>query len=177
MCIFCGQATNAGLINAYIAFANVSAALTPPVPIRIDAVEVAPYLDVPNDSTFSAAAAATYSNYPGSRQYQTANPLSMGQYVDLYRHFVLFYTHVYTDGQLAAIAANYVQVPGQTVNPTLMCYEASTQTIVPTGVSLTDPYLRAYIAQDVFYHPYFADCQVALYLAIQQAGAILANCF
>ena len=34
VCIFCGQATSAGLINAYIQFANTSAALTPSVPVR-----------------------------------------------------------------------------------------------------------------------------------------------
>ncbi len=91
VCIFCGQAT-AGLINAYIQFANTSAALTPSVPVRIDAIEVAPYLDAPQDTTFATAAAASYSNYPGSLQYKTATPLSIGQYVDLFRHFVFFYS-------------------------------------------------------------------------------------
>ena len=143
----------------------------------MDAIMVSVYLDTPNDSTFCAAAAATYSNYAGSSQYQTATPLSMGQYVDLYRHFILFYASVYTAGQLASIAANYEQAPGQTVNPFLMCYEASTQTMVPTPVSSTDPWLRAYIAHDVFYHPYFADCQTSLHVALQQNGVALATHF
>ena len=88
--------------------------------MRIDAIKVVPDLDVPLDSTFCTAAAATYSNYPGS-----ANTTDRGRRrcrwastSREYRHFVLFYTSFYTAGQLAAIAANYVQVPGQTVNPT-----------------------------------------------------------
>ena len=132
---------------------------------------------MPLDSTFCTAAGATYSNYPGSNQYQTATPLSMGQYIDLYRHFILFYTSAYTGGQLAAIAANYVQVPGQTVDPFLMCYECSTQTVVPRPISTTDPWLRSFIGHDVYYHPYFADAQLALHVAVQQGGVGLCTSF
>ena len=63
VCIFCGQATSASLVDAYMNYAAQPGAPS----WRMDAIEVAPYLDVPLDSTFCTAAAATYSNYPGRR--------------------------------------------------------------------------------------------------------------
>jgi hypothetical protein len=58
-----------------------------------------------------------------------------------------------------------------------MCYECSTQPVVGRPVSTTDPWLRSFIAHDVFYHPYFADCQTALHVACQQAGVALCTSF
>jgi hypothetical protein len=169
---FGSQDSGAGVTANIAGFANLYNATSPAIPIQVDAILRAPYDDINVDAPIVNAAASTYSNYPGSLQYQSTVPWPMGDYVDLVRHHEMYTTlHVtYGAAQVAAIAG-YVLAPGQTAPPYFIGYEGSIQTAVPPGPALEDWQLRADITCDLSYHPYYYDANRA-YFTAQQIGGL-----
>lgn len=166
---------NAVALNM-IQFANTYNSASPANPLRIDAIMISVYPDMDVDILVTAAAASTYSNRPGSIQYLSTTPWTMGMYADLLRH-AIFYSSAYIpdiQSQIGAIDV-YKLVPGQTETPFLMAYEASIQDAVPWGVSTKNWFTRATISHDLNYHPYFYDTDQAFYMMCQQAGITLCN--
>jgi len=97
-------------------------------------------------------------------------------YVDLFRHYALYCAAELSAGNLGEIPA-YNLVPGQTAAPFLMGYEASIETVIPTGVSTTNWAIRGYMTHDFYFHPYFADAEDAFHLGVQSGGVSLATAF
>jgi len=170
--VFGGQGVDNAWAGGVVEFANLYNATSPAVPIQIDAIMTAVYLDIPSDLPIVAAAASTYSNYPGSLQYQSTTPWTMGMYVDFFRHFTLYYTAGQFDSN-NSIIPTYNLVPGQTAAPFMIIYEAATELLVPPGVSTTDWNIRPFITHDAYFHPFFCDANRAFHLGLQSGGAAL----
>jgi hypothetical protein len=177
--VFGGQAGNSQEVNAQVAFLNAYNVANPLAPYQMDAIAVAPYLNVPTDSTIATAAAATYSNYPQSLQYQTAAPWTMGMWCDLWRHHAYYQAGAPNISLNNTALASYVLVNNQ-APPTTICYEASVQIMTPTGLTVPttgDWFLRTYITNDIYFHPYFSDVNDAFHYSLQAAGATLEASF
>jgi hypothetical protein len=176
--VFGAQATASSSATAMVAYANRFNATSPATPVQIDAIMAAPYYNIPTDLPIAQVAAMTYSNYQGSLQYQCLTPWTIGMYIDLFRHYALYCLADNIASPASAIPNyNLSLVPGQTVPPFMMCYEASVQILVYTPVSVTDWSMRGYVAHDMYFHPYFADLNQAFYLGVQQSGAKIMCCF
>ena len=171
--IFGGQAGVSTVTTNMIGFANLYNGTSPANPIRMDAYMSAPYVDVPDDSTFATAAASVFSFYPGSTAYQTSTPWSMGMYLDLLRHFGLYCNAKWITSNTSVISTFNKSLAGQSNTPVATTYEGSWQDYVPKGVSSTDWTLRGAIAHDAFFHPYTADVDSSLHLSNQNAGCSL----
>ena len=157
-----------------INFANAYNATAPANPVRIDTVMLAPYWNMQPDAPITAAAASTYSTFPGSIQYGSTSPWSMAMYADLLRHSMRYNTGSPAEAAAnLAVMAPYQLAPGQTVRPGIMCYEGSVQYAVPPGVSNVDWVIRSQITYDLFYHPDFYDVNLAYYASLQQMGYTL----
>jgi hypothetical protein len=166
------QWTSTASVDAIVAYANAYNTANPSAPIRIDAVCVAPYPDAAQDSAWGSLAAAAYSNYPGSVSYQ-GNPVLLGTYIDLMKNQIAASAAGGTTASVGNLAA-YNTVAGQGAPPQLVCYEASIQSGVADNLSTTDYYLRAWIAHDIYFHPWFRDVETAFEVGCQQAGVALA---
>lgn len=177
--IFGGQWQNTTIASAIIGFANLynGSSPAPAVPIRIDGMMIAPYMGIANDTMISAAAASTYSNYPGSIKSRCTTPWTMGMFLDFYRHYLLYVTSTLMANDLAVNSTFNLALAGQTAVPFLMGYEASVAGGCPGLVSTTNWLMRAFISHDMFFHSNFTDVNAGYYAGLQAGGLVAANVY
>lgn len=163
--------SQSGTTQAMIQFANTYNASNPANPVLMDCIMVAPYLDIDTDVILASAAASVYSHLPGSIQYQSVTPWTLGAWVDLWRHHAR-YNLLQSDkvATQVAILPEFTLPAGQTAAPRLIAYEGGPEYVIPAAVSLTDWMLRIALAHDLSYHPYYYDVMVGFWQAMQSQG-------
>ena len=133
--------------------------------VPVTYVAVAPYLDFNSSATWLAAQA-----WP------------VGDQVDLMRHAIWFNTSNRGSKSLwaehAATIAEYFDVTydgNPWPAPTLICYEASVETVIPWGYPTGVTQLVKNLTHDAFAHPYIYDLDTTFYYMIQVGGATFCN--
>ena len=159
--LFGGQWSNTTFTSNMVTFAK-SGSVTKSIPIG--AIAVAPYMQPPSSTTYTAACSSTGGNWPCSLIH------------DFYRHYLKYSTSLIFDctSQLAVINGNYTPdvtpYAGQTNGrPSLYCYEAQIQQI--------DPLDHAPLQHDLFYSPAMADTINTFLQMLQDNGVSLANLY
>ncbi len=173
-----------GVTDAIVAYANANN-------IRIDALAIGPYWDIPNDYPLQVAFANVIATNPNSITYGTTQgntwPWTRAMAHDLLRHAIISDTRYLGAGtggaptgfltsQIESLSA-YTPVAGQTTRPVLVGYEASIERYAPYGlgnggIDLTDP-----IERDLFYDPGMYDTMNAFFLMNQAGGVSILNFF
>lgn len=153
----------------YIAYANTHG-------LRIDAISIAPYLDILTDQSITNAAASVASTNNQSIQFGNPHPWTQQDYVD-YVRFNTKYRLEFNDptssnavqhrNAINNVSTGY-NVPGFP-KPLLITYEGSNQTVVPANVGTTTlgP-VRAGLTHDTIYHPDFYYAETAYYASNQR---------
>jgi hypothetical protein len=128
-------------------------------------------------SSFMGGAALTATQWPTSLAYGNSKPIPRASYIDFVRHaFAYSNIQAYYNAHQAVL--NQYNVGSYPI-PVIGVYEASNETLVPTGVQTAEnplflaDYLRAAITADLTCDPAIYDCEKTIFLIGQQGGATL----
>jgi hypothetical protein len=144
--------------------------------IPIDAIAIAPYIDMDESPPFVMAAASICAD--DTRSVAFGKPvLPMAAYHDLLRHNIKY--HNFWNGPTGAITKTYNQIarthygtgPGFTYpTPKIIFYECAYSALIPSGVSKTHRVVRTGLTHDAIYHPSYYQTIQAFLQFCQQPG-------
>lgn len=141
---------------------------------KVDAVAIAPYVNMDTSPTFAMSAAAICAN----DQRSIANPanggpgvlMPMDAYQDMTRHHIKYNRTWNGPGSLIDTHVQAIAASGYLPAPKIVGYEGGWSAAIPPGVSKQAKVVRAGLSHDFMYHSSYYDTCTAFAQFCQQPG-------